>query len=202
MSEPQREHWQRIYSTKADNEVSWTQDEPSTSLTLIRSVATSGAVIDIGGGASVLAGRLLDDGYSVTVLDISEAALTRARDKLGARASQVNWLAADVTKVDDLGTFDVWHDRAVFHFLTTPADQASYIALAERTIRAGGHLVIGTFALDGPAHCSGLPVERYDAHKLAARFGAGFALKRKMAETHRTPWGDQQKFQFAMFERL
>jgi len=158
-------------------------------------------VIDVGGGTSVLADRLLDAGYAVTVLDISQAALDRARQRLGARASQVRWIAADVTAAGDLGSFDIWHDRAVFHFLTDPVDRREYIALAEGSVRIGGHLVMGTFALDGPEKCSGLPVERYDAKKLAAELGTGFTLKTALHETHMTPWGKPQQFSFAVFER-
>jgi len=196
-----KDHWENVYSAKTDREVSWTQADPRTSLDLIRAAAASGRVIDIGGGTSALAGRLLDAGYTVTVLDISQAALTRAQENLGRRASQIQWLAADVTMIDDLGEFDVWHDRAVFHFLTDPQDRAKYVALARQTIPAGGHLVIGTFALDGPPMCSGLPVERYDGPKLAALFGPAFTLKKELPQTHQTPWGNLQQFHFAVLQR-
>lgn len=159
-------------------------------------------VIDVGGGTSVLVDRLLDAGYALTVLDISQGALDRARQRLGVRASQVRWVAADVTAVEDLGPFDVWHDRAVFHFLTDPGDRRKYIALAERSIRVGGHLVIGTFALDGPEKCSGLLVERYDGKKLAAELGKGFNLKKELGEKHLTPLGKPQQFHYAVFERV
>jgi rhodanese-related sulfurtransferase len=197
----QKEHWENVYATKADNEVSWTQTDPRTSLMLINEVAPRGTVIDVGGGTSVVADRLLDAGYSLTVLDISEAALVRARQRLGARASQVRWVAADVTTIGDLGTFDVWHDRAVFHFLTDPADRRKYVALAERSIPVGGHLVIGSFALDGPEKCSGLSVERYDGKKLDSEFRAGFIRTKELAEMHVTPWGKPQQFHYAVFER-
>jgi len=198
-----KEHWEEIYSSKSDNELSWTQADPRLSLTLINEVAHGqGTVVDVGGGNSVLADRLLDAGYAVTVLDISESALAGARQRLGARASQVRWIAADVTTVRDLGTFDVWHDRAVFHFLTDPGDRRKYIALAERSIPLGGHLVIGTFALDGPEKCSGLSVERYDGKKLDTEFVAGFARTKDLTETHMTPWGKPQQFHYAVFERV
>jgi len=197
-----KEHWENVYATKTDGEVSWTQVDPRTSLTLITEVTPPGTVIDVGGGTSVLVDRLLDAGYALTVLDISQGALDRARQRLGAREAQVRWVAADVTAVEDLGPFDVWHDRAVFHFLTDPGDRRKYIALAERSVRLGGHLVIGTFALDGPEKCSGLPVERYDGKKLAAELGKGFNLKEELAETHLTPWGKPQQFHYAVFERV
>jgi len=155
-------HWETVYTSKGDAELSWTQAEPAASLALIEEVCPAGRVIDVGGGTSLLAARLLDRGYAVTVLDISQAAIDRARQRLGARAGEVGWVVADVTAAPDLGTFDVWHDRAVFHFLTAPADRAAYAALLARTVPAGGHAVIATFALDGPEKCSGLEVRRYD----------------------------------------
>lgn len=196
-----KEHWENVYVTKTDSEVSWTQADPRTSLTLINEVAPRGTVIDVGGGTSLLADKLLEAGYAVTVLDISQAALDRAQLRLGERASKIRWVADDVTDAGDLGAFDVWHDRAVFHFLTDAGDRRKYIALAERCVGVGGHLVIGTFALDGPEKCSGLPVERYDGKKLAAELGAGFNLKKELAETHMTPWGKPQQFLYAVFER-
>jgi SAM-dependent methyltransferase len=196
-----QEHWETIYATKTDAQISWTQTDPRLSLALIRETASRGAVIDVGAGTSVLADRLLDAGYHVTVLDISQAALARSQRRLGSRSSQVRWIAADVTAAGDLGIFDVWHDRAVFHFLTDPSDQQKYVAVAERSIRAGGHLIIGTFAPDGPEQCSGLPVERYDPPKLAAVFGRGFTLKKAATEIHTTPWGNPQSFHFAVLER-
>ncbi|HOV77532.1 MAG TPA: class I SAM-dependent methyltransferase, partial [Sedimentisphaerales bacterium] len=145
-----KEHWESIYLTKADAEMSWTQPDPRSSLALIREACPSGSVIDVGGGTSVLVDRPLDAGYAVVVLDISEAALVRARDRLGTRAGEVRWIVADVTVVPDLGPFDVWHDRAVFHFLTDPTDRAAYVSMLSRAVPVGGHVVIATFALDGP----------------------------------------------------
>lgn len=197
-----KEHWEGVYTSKTDNEVSWTQVDPRTSLMLINEATPSGKVIDVGGGTSVLADRLLDAGYEVTVLDISQAALDRAQQRMGTRAQEVRWIAADVTAVSDLGTFDLWHDRAIFHFLTDPADRRKYVALAEQSLSVGGHLVIGTFALDGPEKCSGLQVERYDGQKLAIELGLGFIFKKELAETHTTPWGKPQSFNFAVFERV
>ncbi len=197
-----KEHWESIYASKREAEVSWTQPEPSTSLSLIGDVCQAGRVIDVGGGTSFLADRLLDGGYSVAVLDISEAALSRARNRLGARADQVHWIVADVTTGPDLGIFDVWHDRAVFHFLTDPADRAAYVALLARTVSVGGHAVIATFAPDGPQRCSGLEVRRYSGLTLGAELGAGFELLRSVLETHMTPWGESQSFQYSLFGRV
>jgi SAM-dependent methyltransferase len=195
-------HWENVYGTKSDSEVSWTQSDPRASLELIHEVATGGDVIDVGGGTSVLVDRLLDDGYGVSVLDISEAALLRAKERLGERASRVRWIVSDVTTAPNLGTFDIWHDRAVFHFLTDPEDRTKYVALAKGSVKVGGHLIMGTFALDGPEKCSGLAVERYDGAKLAAALGPGFRLKKELSETHLTPWGKPQAFFFAVFERI
>jgi 2-polyprenyl-3-methyl-5-hydroxy-6-metoxy-1,4-benzoquinol methylase len=197
-----KDHWESVYESKTDAEVSWTQDEPRLSLSLIHEHCPAGRVIDVGGGTSVLADRLVDDVYDVAVLDISATALQHARHRLGDRAAQVQWIVADVTHVDTLGVFDVWHDRAVFHFLTDPADRAAYVTLLSRTIRPGGHAVIATFALDGPQKCSGLDVRRYDAARLAAALGDGFELIQSLPETHRTPWGKDQSFVYGVLRRV
>jgi len=199
-----KSHWQSVYITKSDQELSWTQANVHTSLSLIAKAAPAhGRVIDVGGGSSVLAGRLLDLGYAVTVLDVSAAALARAAGKLGAQAARICWIDADVTDAPaDLGQFDLWHDRAVFQFLTEPSDRAAYRALLERTIPAGGHAIIATFAPDGPAKCSGLDVRRYDSTLLAAQIGSGFELRQSVAETHLTPWSKPQSFQYSLFRRV
>jgi SAM-dependent methyltransferase len=197
-----QQHWESVYASKSDAELSWTQAEPALSLQLIEEVCPPrGSVIDIGGGASPLAARLLDRGYSPAVLDISETALQRARQHLGPRAEQIRWIAADVTAHPELGAFDVWHDRAVFHFLTDAVDRAAYVGLLSRTITAGGHAIIATFALDGPEKCSGLPVCRYDGNTLAKELGRGFELLKTVAERHHTPWGAPQSFQYSVFAR-
>jgi SAM-dependent methyltransferase len=197
-----KQHWESVYESKRDAEVSWTQAEPRLSLALIREVCPPGRVIDVGGGTSVLAERLLDCGYAVAVLDISPAALARAKLRLGPRAEEIRFIVADVTATPDLGTFDVWHDRAVFHFLTEPADRAAYVALLLRTIPAGGDAVIATFAPDGPEKCSGLPVQRYDSQSLAAELGDGFDLLKGVSETHLTPWGKPQAFAYSVLKRV
>jgi len=195
------EHWDAIYATKADAELSWTQSTPRMSLSLIHEVCPAGRVVDVGGGNSVLVDKLLDGGYRVCVLDISEAALSRARHRLGERVDQVRWITADITTGPDLGTFDLWHDRAVFHFLTDPTERAAYVTLLSRTVRAGGHVVFATFALDGPERCSGLEVRRYDETTLGAELGMEFDLIKCMRETHHTPWGKPQAFQYSVFKR-
>ncbi|MGH9350706.1 MAG: class I SAM-dependent methyltransferase [Terriglobia bacterium] len=197
-----KQHWESIYASKSDGDLSWTQPEPRLSLSLIEEACPRGRIVDVGGGTSSLAAKLLDAGYSAAVLDISEAALSRARMRLGSREGEVSWIAADVTASPDLGTFDVWHDRAVFHFLTGPADRAAYVALMARTVPRGGHVVIATFALDGPEKCSGLDVCRYDGSTLAAALGKEFSLLKSERELHLTPHGKPQSFQYSLFLRV
>jgi trans-aconitate methyltransferase len=197
-------HWDSIYTSTSDAGLSWYQRDPRLSLELIRSVApTQGArIIDVGGGSSILAERLLDLNFAaIAVLDISETALSRAKACLGARANQIQWIAADVTEVTSLDPYDIWHDRAVFHFLTDPADRKKYADLARRTIPGGGHLIIATFAKDGPKHCSNLDVCRYDSESLAEEFGDAFSLVREEHETHEPPWHSSQPFLYCVFER-
>jgi SAM-dependent methyltransferase len=200
-----KEHWEHIYSTKAETGVSWYQDEPRLSLELIDAVAPAdgGRIIDVGGGASVLVDRLLDLPFGeIAVLDISETALGKAKARLGKRAEGVRWVVADVTEGPEVGTFDVWHDRAVFHFLTDPADRRSYVELARKTVPDEGHLVIATFANDGPKRCSDRDVCRYNARSLASELGEGFSLVKEATETHTTPWGSSQAFFYGVFRRL
>ncbi len=198
------EHWESVYRAKGEAGVSWFQEEPRLSLELIRSVAPAGGgrIIDVGGGASVLVDRLLDRSFEeIAVLDLSETALGKARARLGERAGRVRWIVADVTEAPELGTFDLWHDRALFHFLTDPADRIRYVDLARRTVRAGGHLIIATFADDGPKRCSDLDVGRYDASSLASELGEGFSLVGESREIHTTPWGSSQAFFYGVFRR-
>jgi SAM-dependent methyltransferase len=178
------------------------QSDPQLSLSLIAEVCPVGRVIDVGGGTSLLAGKLLDRGYSVTVLDISNAAVKRAQDRLGSKAGRVLWIVADITTGPDLAGFDLWHDRAVFHFLTDSEDRAAYVALMERALGAGRHAVIATFALDGPEKCSGLDVRRYSGQTLGEELGDGFKLLKTVAETHVTPGGKPQSFQYSVFRRI
>jgi ubiquinone/menaquinone biosynthesis C-methylase UbiE len=197
-------HWDNIYSTKGERGVSWYQAEPQRSLAWIRSIAPErgGRIIDVGGGASVLVDRLLDLSFEkVAVLDISETALSQSRARLGDRSARVEWIVADVTETRDIGRFDIWHDRAVFHFLTDAHDRTRYVELARRTLPEGGHLIIATFAEDGPKRCSDLDVCRYDAETMAVELGRGFSLVDEARETHETPWGSPQAFWYGIFRR-
>ncbi len=197
-----REHWDHTYTVKSDTAVSWYQDVPERSLALIRK-AGKGSVIDIGGGASRLVDRLLAESYDdLTVLDISDVALSRSKERLGAEAIKVGWIVADIMRWTPERQWDVWHDRAVFHFLTEEAGQIAYIAALKAGTRPGSHVVISTFALTGPEKCSGLPVQRYSAETLAARLGREFALLTQESETHPTPFGTTQDFTYAVFRRI
>jgi SAM-dependent methyltransferase len=196
-------HWEGVYTSTDESEVGWFQPDPALSLQLICFVSPGrGRVIDVGGGASRLVDRLLDSGFEgVAVLDISGAALDKARVRLGERANSAHWIEADVTSAESVGEFDVWHDRAVFHFLTEPDDRRRYVGLAERSVPPGGHLVVATFAPEGPHRCSGLEVCRYDARSLAAEFGDSFSPVREETESHVTPMGSTQAFFYGVFRR-
>ena len=196
------EHWNSIYRTKAVTDVSWFESEPNTSLELITAASpVSGSIIDVGGGASRLVDMLVAAGFeSITVLDVSEVALEHAKARLGARANQVRWIAEDICQIAELPPCDVWHDRAVFHFLTDRHDRQKYVDLVTRTLRVGGHLIIGTFAMDGPPTCSGLNVCRYDARMLSHELGPRFNLVRELSYTHLTPTGKPQRFFFGLFQ--
>jgi len=197
-----RAHWESVYRSEQDSEVSWTQPNPALSIMLIRESCEHGRIIDVGGGTSQLTRHLLDAGYSVAVLDISGAAIERARSQLGARAKAVQWIVADVTTQPELGTFDVWHDRAVFHFLTGSADRSAYRTLLGKTLPTGGHAIIATFAPKGPERCSGLEVRRYSGQELATELGGEFLLLKSVPEEHLTPSGQAQSFQYSVFRRL
>jgi SAM-dependent methyltransferase len=195
-------HWENVYSTKGENEVSWFQEFPAPSLELIELArpASDAAIVDIGGGASRLVDQLLARGFSnLTVLDLAEAALAAAKVRLGGRAAEVRWVAADVTKWVPMRRFDIWHDRAAFHFLADPADRAAYVACLGKAIKPGGSVIIGTFAPDGPEKCSGLPINRYDAASLGEVLGTGFELVHTRRHQHATPWAAIQRFQFSVF---
>jgi ubiquinone/menaquinone biosynthesis C-methylase UbiE len=197
-------HWETVYSAKGATCVSWYQAEPRLSLALIRAVAPAagGRIIDVGGGASVLVDRLLNLPFErIAVLDIAETALGEARSRLGELAGRVEWIVANVTQIRGVGTFDVWHDRAVFHFLTDTADRRKYVDLARRTLPEGGHLIIASFADDGPAQCSDLDVCRYNGESMSAELGEGFSLVQSVRETHTTPWNTSQSFFYGVFRR-
>lgn len=196
-------HWNQVYATKQPDAVSWYQRSPDNSLAYIRKLTNvTQKIIDVGGGASVLVDALLDAGYErPIVLDVSASGLDRAKSRLGSRAALVEWLVADVTKAPDLRPVDLWHDRAVLHFLTEPADQAAYAALAARTVRPGGHVVLATFAPDGPEKCSGLPVQRHDGASIGRLLGPSFESITEDREVHRTPGGGEQRFSWAVLRR-
>ena len=195
-------HWENVYATKLAGEVSWYQTHAQVSLELIQSVAPArtSAIIDVGGGASVLVDDLLGVGYAnLAVLDISRAALDQARSRLGPWSAGVTWLEADVLDAAlPVAAFDVWHDRAVFHFLTDTADRRRYVDQVKRALKPGGAIVIGTFAEDGPRKCSGLDVARYSAAQLSAELGPAFVPVSSRRHEHVTPWGAPQAFTFCV----
>ena len=196
-------HWERVYADGYED-VSWFQARPDLSLRLIKSsgVAKDAGIIDVGGGASPLVDCLLDEGYlPVAVLDVSPTALRYARDRLGSRARLVNWFEADVAKFDPPRRFGLWHDRAVFHFLTDAVQRRAYVQTLRHTLTSDGTVIIATFAMDGPTRCSGLPVERYDADKISSELGPEFSLIEAVSEVHRTPSGTAQAFSYFHFRR-
>lgn len=199
-----QEHWNHIYETELSEGVSWFQPTPTTSVRLLdlAGLAPTLSVIDIGGGDSRLVDALVDrDVAHVTVLDISATAIARAQARLGPRASRVNWIVADVRDEWAVPSVDLWHDRAVFHFLVDAADRASYVRRLRDGLKPGGHVVISTFAPDGPTKCSGLPVMRHSSDSLAHELGSDFALVHSFVEPHPTPMGTTQSFLFALFRR-
>lgn len=202
--EHRQAHWQAAYAIKGEHGVSWFQDEPQPSLGLIEQVAAgvSAVVVDIGGGASRLADGLLDRNFQdVTVLDLSETSLAASQARLGPCAGRVRWIIADVTTWVPPRAYDVWHDRATFHFLTEPADRAAYLARLMQALRPGGHAIIATFAPDGPERCSSLTVVRYHASSLGRTLGPAFKLIGTQQHVHTTPLGAPQAFQFSVFRR-
>ncbi len=197
-----KQHWEDVYRRKRPEEVSWYQAEPTLSLSLVTEAAGAGraSIIDVGGGASTLVDRLVDrPSTEITVLDLSVAALRAAQSRLGAKAAKVRWIEADILNVDmpEAG-YDIWHDRAVFHFLTDPDDRLRYIAQVRRSVRVGGHVLVATFAADGPQKCSGLEVARYSPAELHSQFGEEFRLLKSVSEDHVTPTGTTQKFVYCV----
>jgi 2-polyprenyl-3-methyl-5-hydroxy-6-metoxy-1,4-benzoquinol methylase len=198
-------HWERVYTTKGEREVSWFQENPAPSLELIAlaGLSADAAIIDIGGGASRLVDALAERKIGkITVLDLSAVALDAARERLGEKGADVKWVVADVTTWEPSQTYDLWHDRAALHFLTDASDRSAYVGNLKKAVRPGGHVIIGTFALDGPERCSGLPIMRYDAGVLGAILGIEFDLMDSRRHDHTTPWGAVQRFQFSTFRRL
>lgn len=198
-------HWDETYRSKGPESVSWFRPRLETSLELITSsgISSDAAVVDIGGGASALVDDLLARGFeNITVLDVSGVALDIAKRRLGSRAERVRWVHEDVTRWSpDPGAYDLWHDRAVFHFLVDPEPRRRYVERLERALSPGGRVILATFAPEGPPSCSGLPVRRYPASDLERELGPGFSLEASRDEAHRTPSGSIQPFVYARFRR-
>jgi 2-polyprenyl-3-methyl-5-hydroxy-6-metoxy-1,4-benzoquinol methylase len=197
-------HWENVYTTKGEREVSWFQENPAPSLELIAltGVSARAAIIDVGGGASRLVDALVErQTGQITILDLSKMALDAAKARLGNKAANVRWEVADVTKWDPAQAYELWHDRAAFHFLTRPADQSAYVDRLKKAVASGGYVIIGTFALDGPERCSGLPIVRHDSASLSEILGTHFKLIDARRHDHTTPWGALQRFQFSTFRR-
>lgn len=201
----QKDHWERVYSGTATERLGWYRPHLQTSLALIKGLAlpATAPIIDIGAGASTLVDDLLDAGYrSITALDISEQALSVVRARLGRNAERVTWLTGNITSIDlPARRYELWHDRAVFHFLTEPGEQQEYQSRLLRALRPGGHLVIGTFAPEAPPKCSGLPVQRYSRKQLHATLGEQFELREHRKEMHITPGGVEQMYLYCHFQR-
>lgn len=197
-----KQHWEQIYARKPPCELSWHQDDPVTSLELIHStgVGPAARIIDVGGGESLLVDRLVEQGFRrLAVLDVSSLALEHVRQRLGANAADVEWHDTDVTRFSPPHAYDIWHDRAVFHFLTESDERRKYVHILNEALAPEGSAIIAAFTLDGPQSCSDLEIVRYDAARLSAELGPGFVLKRQTAETHITPDGRHQKFSYYLF---
>ena len=202
MNLDRKKHWETVYETKNPDQVSWTQESPKTSLDFIHSfgLPKTAKIIDIGGGDSKLVDYLLDEGFeNVTVLDISAKALEKAKDRLGERANKVNWIVSDITEFEPNMTFDVWHDRATFHFLTTTEQISKYIKTARKSVT--GFLTIGTFSKNGPEKCSGLEIKQYKEEQLTMELKDGFDKIKCITEDHLTPFKTTQNFLFCSFKR-
>jgi 2-polyprenyl-3-methyl-5-hydroxy-6-metoxy-1,4-benzoquinol methylase len=203
MDTERKTHWETVYETKNPNEVSWTQEIPKTSLDFIKSFGLSktAKIIDIGGGDSKLVDFLIEEGFeNISVLDISKKALDKAKLRLGDKAQKVNWIVSDITQFEPNTTYDVWHDRATFHFLTTPEQISKYIETAQKSIT--GYLIIGTFSENGPKKCSGLDIRQYNETTLTNELKAGFEKINCVTEDHKTPFGTSQNFLFCSFKKV
>lgn len=200
-----KKHWEEIYQTKQLESCSWYQPSPFTSISLIEDggIPLSSKIIDVGGGDSFLVDHLLDKGYTdITVLDISEAAIQRAKQRIGNRAAKATWIVSDVTRFKPSEKYDVWHDRAAFHFLTDPVDIGKYVELVEASIAPGGKLIVGTFSETGPKKCSGIEIKQYSKEELASVFSKGFTKNSCLNVDHATPSNTVQNFTFCSFKRI
>ncbi|KAB1230142.1 class I SAM-dependent methyltransferase [Chryseobacterium viscerum] len=201
-SSDDKNYWENVYETKNPDQVSWTQEKPQTSLDFIKSsgLGKEARIIDIGGGDSNLVDFLLEEGYeNITVLDISTKALEKAQERLGDTATKVKWIATDITAFQPTETYDIWHDRAAFHFLTSPEQVSKYIDIAEKNVN--NFIMLGTFSKNGPTKCSGLDIQQYDEESLSGRFETGFDKIKCMTEDHMTPFGTVQNFVFCSFKK-
>jgi len=200
-----KKHWEQVYKGKSPLEVSWFQLQPTHSLRFIQStgITKQDFIIDVGGGASVLVDRLLDDGYeNLAVLDISSSALEHAKQRLGERAEKVKWYEADITSFNPPNAYSLWHDRAVFHFLTQKSDREKYIKTLKKAVPRHGHIILAAFSIGGPKKCSGLDIVQYDAGKLLNVLGDEFVLVEEIEESHMTPANNEQKFSYFRLVRL
>lgn len=203
-TEDRRTHWETVYQTKDPESVSWYQPEPKPSLELFDSLKLepNAHILDVGGGDSRLADHLLHRGFSeLTVLDLSQTALDRARKRLGPEGGKVRWIATDILDFEPNQPIDLWHDRAAFHFLTDPKEVRDYLRILRRGLKPGGYLILGTFSTEGPERCSGLPVQQYSAQGLQALLGPGFSPLRCFLRDHVTPGGGRQNFLYCLFQR-
>ena len=197
-------HWENVYSSKLNTDVSWFEAEPTTSLNVLEHILPQGGrIIDVGGGASFLVDRLVSKGtWEITVLDISSTAIEYTNCRLGDAAAKVTWICEDITETKKLKTYDVWHDRAVFHFLTNPIDRRAYLDRLQESLVSGGYFIVATFAPDGPEKCSGLPVCRYSSEELVATLGSAYRTIATSQHDHLTPTGKIQRFTLAVFQML
>jgi len=203
VSEARKAHWQHVYATKGHDEVSWYQHVPKISLDLIQStgVPHSASILDVGGGASTLVDQLLNDGFDdVSVLDIAAAAFDQSRNRLGVNADKITWIESDVTRFKPPRSYAIWHDRAVFHFLTETIDQDHYLEVLRKALQPGGHLLLATFGPDGPLRCSGLEIQRYSVERLQDFLGPDFQLRSHEYDEHQTPTGSAQQFLYAWWQ--
>lgn len=199
-----KEHWENVFTTKAEDELSWFQPYPKTSMEFVDlfNLPLNANIIDIGGGDSHFVDALLNKGYqNIYVLDISENAIERVKQRLGSRASKVHWIVADITEFEPPVQFDFWHDRAAFHFLTTEDKIYKYVSIAEDVIKKDGYLILGTFSENGPKKCSGLEIKQYSEASMSARFEIAFDRIKCITEDHKTPFNTVQNFLFCSFKR-
>ena len=197
-----KEHWENIYSTKKDNQVSWTQENPEISMNFIEScgISKNSSIIDVGAGNSRLVDKLIEAGFEdITILDISEHALERVKNRLGDHAKKVNWVVADITQYETSKSFDLWHDRAAFHFLTKPSQIKSYLNIAKKSIKNNGYMTLGTFSDNGPKKCSGLEITQYSENTLQKQLGKDFKMIKNTRQDHKTPFDTTQNFLFCSF---